>query len=125
MCVCVCVCVCVCGLWLYSENLTVKILGSVSKHVSSFVVFFFFLEDLFSSLFLYFWGWGGGERERERDRQTDRHRQTHTHTLRMSQWEGQRIRSGLCADSTDSPTHGSKSGTEPWDHDLSRSWMLN
>ena len=49
---------CVCGLWLYSENLTVKILGSVSKHVSSFVVVFFFLEDLFYSLFLYFLGWG-------------------------------------------------------------------
>ena len=71
---------CVCGLWLYSENLTVKILGSVSKHVSSFVVFFFFLEDLFSSLFLYFWGWGERERERERERQTDRQTQTDTHT---------------------------------------------
>ena len=74
---------CVCGLWLYSENLTVKILGSVSKHVSSFVVFFFSLKICFPAYFFIFGGGGAHrerERERERERQTDRHRQTHTHT---------------------------------------------
>ena len=76
---CVCVCVCVCGLWLYSENLTVKILGSVSKHVSSFVVFFFSLKICFPAYFFIFGG-GGGERERERERETDRQTQTDTHT---------------------------------------------
>ena len=93
------------------------------------LLFFFFPWRFVFQPIPLFLGVGGGEREREREREreTDRQTQTdtHTHTLRMSQWEGQRIRSGLCADSTDSPTHGSNSGTEPWDHDLSRSWMLN
>ena len=63
---------CVCGLWLYSENLTVKILGSVSKHVSSFVVFFFSLKICFPAYFFIFGGGGGRVRERDRYRERDR-----------------------------------------------------